>query len=147
MSAPDLTEPIRTALLADADVIANLPAYRGTYPIFTIRPVPADTPYPCIVVSQDIALSDEDGVNDYRPSVQRDIAVYHSNETPVNRHTVDTIAQAVRRTFHRQRNSLTVSGWGVVRVQASVPTRVPLDSDQLFGCVVQLLVLLAAPVP
>jgi hypothetical protein len=106
--------------------------------------VPNDAPYPCIVVSQDITLNDEDGIKDYRSLVQRDIAIYHTNEKPDNEHVVETIGQAVRRTFHRQRQALSVSGWSVARIQASVPIEVPLESDQHVGCVVQLSVLLAA---
>ena len=144
MSAPDLTVPIRSALLGDADVISALPAYLGSYPIFTRRPVPVDAPFPCIVISQDITLNEQDGIGDYRSEIQRDVAVYHTNELPANGEVIDAIAQAVRRTFHRRRNSLTVSGWSVVSVQASVPIDASSDSDQRVGVVVQLVVLVAA---
>ena len=146
MSAPDLTVPIRTALLGDANIISGLPAYLNSYPIFTRRPVPVDAPFPCIVISQDITLNEEDGIGDYRSEIQRDIAVYHTNELPANGAVIEAIAQAVRRTFHRRRNSLTVSGWSVVRIQASVPIDASSDSDQRVGAVVQLVVLLAARV-
>jgi hypothetical protein len=144
MSAPDLTDAIRAALVADAGVTQHLSDYLGSFPIFTRRPVPGDAPYPCIVVSQDIAVSDEDGVNDYRASIMRDIAVYHTNETPDNEHVVEALGQAVRRTFHRQRQSLTVNGWDVARIEASVPIEAPVDNDQRTGCIVQLQVLMAA---
>jgi hypothetical protein len=146
MSAPDLTIPIRDALLAATTVTALLPTYLGAPPIFTRRPVPGDAPYPNIVISKDITLTDQDGVNDYRPNILRDIAVYHSNEDPANYRLVDTIALAVWRLFHRQRPSLTVTGWGVVDIQAAVPVVVEADGSKITGRVVQLMILVARAV-
>jgi hypothetical protein len=76
---PDLSEAIRTALVGDPDIAALLPAYAGSLPVFTRRPVPADAPYPMLVVSADLVSSNEDGVYDQRPILVRDVAAYHSN--------------------------------------------------------------------
>lgn len=137
--APDLTQSIRDALIASAEITAQLPAYLGSFPIFTRRPIPDDSPLPCIIVSQDIGLGEEDGIRDFRPIIHRDVAVYHSNELPANYRLTDTIAQAVRRLFNRQRFSLTLpAGWTLTDVQAEVPIAVEVEQDKITGRVVQL---------
>ena len=91
-----------------------------------------------LVVSMDITIRDEDGVNDFSPMIVRDVAVYHTNELPDNYRLVDTIAQGVRRLFHRQRNSITVPGWTVSDIQASIPVNVSVEQDKITGRVVEL---------
>lgn len=146
MSAPDLTIPIRDALLAATAVTSLLPAYLDSFPIFTRRPVPADTPYPCIVVSQDITITDQDGVNDYRPFITRDISVYHSNENAANYRLAQTIALAVWRVFNERRHSITVPDWGVANITALTPIEVNVEAVKITGRVVQLQVLMAKAV-
>jgi hypothetical protein len=137
--APDLTQSIRDALIADAEITGQLPAYLGSFPIFTRRPVPNDVPLPLVIVSQDISLGEEDGIRDFRPIIHRDVAVYHSNELPANYRQVDVIAQSVRRLFNRQRFSLTLpTGWTLTDIQAEVPIAVEVEEDKITGRVVQL---------
>lgn len=145
--APDLTVPIYNAILANAEITANLPAYLGSFPVFTRRPIPADNPppFPLIIISQNITLGEEDGIRDFRPIIVRDVAVYHSNELPANYRLTDTIAQSVRRLFHRQRNSITPPvGWSVTDIQADLPVALELDQDQATARVVQLNIKVAA---
>lgn len=141
MSAPDLTVPIRNALLANPLVTDRLPAYLGGFPIFTRRPVPADSPYPNIIVSQDITLGDQDGVNDYRPDILRDVAVYHTSEDPEHDHEIDAIALAVWRMFNRQRYVLSVVDWDVASIRAATP--IPFEIGDILARVVQLQILVA----
>lgn len=139
--APDLTLAVYNAIIGSAEITANLPAYLGSFPVFTRRPIPADNPppFPLIIVSQNITLTEEDGIRDFRPIILRDVAVYHSNELPANYRLTDTIAQSVRRLFHRQRNSISPpTGWSVTDIQAEVPVAVELDQDQATARVVQL---------
>ncbi len=143
MSAPDITIPVRDALLAAVAVTSLLPAYLGSYPVFTRRPVPADTPYPCLLVSQDIVLNDRDGINDYRPFILRDIAVYHTNEAAANYRLTMQIALAVWRTFNERRYSITVPDWDVVDVTALAPVSFDVEASKIAGRVVQLQVLVA----
>ena len=117
MSA-DLAAPLRSALVGATSVTVLLPAYSGSYPIFTRRPAPADAPYPMILVSPDISVVDQDGVADQRPIVERDIAIYGENDTAQKYRDVEALAYAVRALFHRQRAAITVSGWGVVQIIA-----------------------------
>lgn len=145
--APDLTIPIYNAILGNAAITANLPTYLGSFPIFTRRPIPADNPppFPLIIVSQDITLSEDDGIRDFRPIIVRDIAVYHSNELPANYRLADVIAQSVRRLFHRNRLSIVPPpGWSVTDIQAELPVAIELDQNQTTARVVQLNIRVAA---
>lgn len=148
---PDLAAPIRAALVGETDITDLLPAYLGSYPVFTRRPVPDDAPYPMIVVSPDIGDtvtqqaggSSGDGVRDFRPALERDVVVYGKNEPAQNYRDVETIARAVRALFHRARTSISVSGWAVVQVTATAPRAAPTDDEQTVGRVVTLTVQLA----
>ena len=142
MSA-DLAAPIRSALLGEPAITNELAAYSGSYPVFTRRPAPADAPYPMILVSPDITVTDEDGVNDLRPVIERDVAVYGRNDTSEHYRAVETIARAIRTLFHRQWRALTVSGWGVVSITAAGPIPAPTDDEQTVGRLVILTIRLA----
>lgn len=142
MSA-DLSAPIRTALVGAASVTALLPTYLGSYPVFTRRPAPTGAPYPMIMVSPDISTSDQDGVDDRRPVVERDVAVYGHNDTAAHYRDVEELAYAVRALFHRRWRALTVSGWKVVGVIVRGPMPAPTDDEQTIGRLVTLSVSLA----
>lgn len=139
MSAPDLSEPLRAALLASSAITSQLPSYLGSFPIFTRRPVPEGAPYPCIVISQDISVNDEDGIYDFRPALLRDIAIYHLNEPAENYRVVDALARDVRTLFHRQQ-PLTVPGWSVTDIRCTGPTDSRVEADKLTGRIVQVTV-------
>lgn len=142
MSA-DLAIPLRTALVGSAGITAKLPAYNGSYPVFTRRPAPSEAPYPMIMVSPDISLVDEDGIRDLRPVQTRDIAVYGLNDTTVKYRDVEDIGYLIRELFHRQRDAITVSGWHVVAITARGPFVAPTDDDATVGRVVSLTIALA----
>ena len=141
--SPDLTQPLRAAIVAYAAVTSQLEAYKGSFPVFTKRPVPTDAPYPCIVISQDISNGNEDGINDFRPVVVRDIAVYGLNSQPGDVRVVEEISYSLRELFHRQKGSLTVAGWSVIDVVVSGPSDAPAE-DLITGRRVELTVRLAA---
>lgn len=139
----DLSAPIRAAIVADAAVTAQLPAYLGSFPVFTRVPVPDDAPYPLVVVAAQIAAGDADGVNDQRPVIVRDLVAYGTNDTAANYRQVEGIAFALRELFHRQKDAIAVSGWHVVDLLASTPTPAPVDDEQTVGRRVELTVKLA----
>lgn len=144
-SAPDLSGPVRAALMASSAITSQLAAYAGSYPIFTRRPAPTDAPYPLIMISPDIAVDEEDGVNDFRPVVERDVIVYGQNDTPAHYLVVESIAYAVRDLFHRQWQVINVAGWKVVEIRARGPMPAPTDDVQTVGRLVALTISLAAP--
>lgn len=139
----DLAAPIRTALLGDVSITAGLPAYAGGYPIFTRRPAPADAPYPMIMVSPDISVTDQDGINFLAPVSERDVVVYGQNDTAAHYRAVEALAFAVRALFHRKWRLLSVPGWKVVQVIARGPMPAPTDDDQTVGRLVALTISLS----
>lgn len=142
MSA-NLSEPIRTAIVGTSAITSLLSTYKGSFPVFTRRPVPSDTPFPTIVVSPDVSTTDQDGVFDYRPLVMRDVFAYGRNDLPGQVRAVEQLGHLLRALFHRQRLALTVSGWSVTDIVVSGPADTPVE-DQLVGVRVQLSVSLAA---
>lgn len=142
--SPNLAIPLRTAIVSDAAITALLPAFLGSYPVFTRRPVPDTAPYPMIVVTEDIGVSDNDGVNDFRPSYTRAILVYSTNDTPENSRKATSIGLLVRDLFHRQKNAIVVTGWTVTQILATGPAPTFAD-DQNLGVAVTLAIQLATP--
>lgn len=139
----DITVPLRTAVLANAGITALLPAYLGSYPVFTRRPVPADAPFPLILISPDVAVADVDGINDFRPTIVRDIIAYSRNDVGVSYRDAFAISQLVKAMFHRQRLSFTPpSPWTVTQIVASGPQSIPED-DQVTARIVTLTIELA----
>jgi hypothetical protein len=139
----NLAEPIRTALVGSATITSNLPAYLGSYTVFTRQPVPADADFPMILVSSGFQGSEEDGLRDERPLLVRDVLVYGQNDTAANYRVVEDIAFAVRALFHRARTAIVVSGWSVVDIVAQGPSPAPVDDEQTVGRRVELTVRLA----
>jgi hypothetical protein len=143
MSAPDVTQAIYDVLLASSNITSLLPAYRNSFPIFTRRPIPADSPYPCIVISQDITLTDEDGINDYRPRILRDVVAYNLNDTPARTRAIHTLGFALWYVFSRPDVNLAVGGgWSIADLTVMRAVEVIAD-DRTVGRAVQLSILAA----
>lgn len=146
----DVAAPIRTALIGASTVTAELTVYHSSYPVFTRRPVPDDAPYPLIIVSPDVSVGEEDGLNDLRPVITRDISIYGTNgvdSTNNQYRAVERAAYAVRNLFHRRRNSISVPDWSVTSVVASGPIAAPVDDAQTVGRVVTLIMRLYQDMP
>lgn len=143
MSYPALEQPIRAALIAETGVTANLSAYKGSYPVFTRRPAPEDVVYPIVMVSPDVSKDDQDGIDDSRPIIVKDVTVYGLNNTSANYRTVEAVARTIHNLFHRQRDAIDVTGWGVIQIIARGPIPAPTDDDQLVARMVSLTIQLA----
>lgn len=139
----DLAVPLRTAIV-NSSIAALLPSFNSDLTVFTSRPVDPEAPYPLIIISPDIAITDNDGVHDQRPVMMRDISVYGSNETPQHYRDTEQIARMVRDLFHRKPSSFTVTDWAVVSVTATGPRIGPVDDDVTIGRIVTLTIQLAA---
>lgn len=139
----NLAEPLRSALVNDLTVIAMVSTFNNAPAVFTRRPVPDAATYPLMIVSPDINITDQDGVNDRQPIVRRDISVYGSNETAALYRAVETLAYRVREMFHSKRDAITVVDFGVIDIRASGPRPAPVDDDQTVGRVVSLTIRLA----
>lgn len=142
----DLSQSIRDGLLAEPAIAGELPAYGSNgKTVFTRRPVPSDAPYPMIVISPDVTLNDSyDGINDDRPVVVRDIAIYGKNEPAAAYRQVTDIAYAVRNLFHRTRDIIApTDDYALIDVRASGPRPAPTDDQQTVGRLVELTVRLS----
>jgi hypothetical protein len=139
----DITVPIRNALLARAAITTRLPNYLDSKTVFTRRPVPADAPFPMIIVSPDITLGDTDGIADERPIIERDISIYGKNDTVARYNVVEELGYEVRNMFRRNWKAITVPGWKVVQIFAAGPIMAPVDDEQTVGRLVSLTVQLA----
>ena len=140
-SGLDLSVPIRNAVIEA--VGTSLPVYNGSSPVFTRRPVPVGAPFPMVVISSDITITEEDGIADNRPIVVRDVITYGRNDTESYR-LVEEIAYALRNAFHRNRQWLLgLDEWSVVDVRATGPRPAPTDDEQTVGRLVGLTVRLA----
>lgn len=142
MSA-DLSIPLRDALIGASAITSALPAFNGSFPIFTRRPAPVNAPYPMILISPDVTVTEEDGITDNRPVQQRDIAVYGQNETAEKYRAVETLAYSVYDLFHRNRHAIDVPGWHVVLITAQGPMPAPVDDYQNVARVIPLMIRLA----
>lgn len=141
MSA-DLSQPLRDAIVASADIVALLATYAGEPAVFSSAPAPGNAAYPFILISDDVDKIEEDGLSDFRPSVEREISVYVNNAIPEKYRVADQVIYLVRTLFHRRRTAITVTGWHVVDIQVSGPVPTSQD-DQTEGRVVTLTVRLA----
>lgn len=144
---PDFDAPIRSAIVGDSSITSLLDSYKGSYPVFTRLPVPNDTPYPCVVVSENINLTHDDGINDNRITAVKEVIVYGSaNPPPVEWRLVEQIARLIADLFHRQPDNLNVTGWKVVDIRVNVRGFPPYEQmAQNIGSVVSLAIQIAAP--
>lgn len=142
MTMVDLAVPLRNALINSNGITSLLESYKGSYPIFTRRPVPDDAPDICIVISSDITSEDADGINDRRLVIQRDIFVYGVNEPASKVRTADQLARRIHSLFHHSRHVVEVDNYSTVLVTAIGPLSIPQD-DQSIALVVSVTVTLA----
>lgn len=127
---PDLDAAIREAIVNASSVTSLLSSYKGSYPVFTRRPIPADAPYPCIIVMDNTTLAHEDGVDDQRIRVVREIVVYAAAHNPLPSEQwrkVDDIGRALVNLFHRNPSIFNITGWTVVDVRVAARGQPPAD--------------------
>ncbi len=142
-TAANLAGPLRAALIGHAPITTLLSAYEASPSVFTRRPAPPDVVYPIIMISPDIVIGDNDGLDDYRPVQERDVTVYGLNNTATDYRTVEELGYLIRDLFHGQRTVITVSGWSVIMIKARGPSPAPVDDDKTVARRVTLTVQLA----
>lgn len=143
MSLPDLAVPIRDVIVANSIITSRLTAYKGSFPVFTRRPVPLDVTFPVIVIGPDVSQNNTaDGINDFRPLVIRDVIVYGGNDSAESYRGTEILAYALRTLFHRQR-TIIVPNWNVLLVNVNGPQPAPTDDDSLTARMVTLNIQLA----
>lgn len=135
---PDLSVPLLNMLLGMPAVTSVLAPYKNTFPVFRRRPVPQDTPYPAIVISQNISARDEDSLDGARPVLDRDIAVYGQNLDVASYNAVESIANTIYQSAHRHPELIIVPDWHVMSMVARAPMAAPTDDFKTVGRVVRL---------
>lgn len=133
----DLAADIRTAIVADLTITGLLSSATA---VFTRRPVKDDAVRPLIVVSEDISITDADGLISNRPIVIRDILIYGNQ--PTDFRDVETLGYLIRDLFHRQKDAITSTTHDVLDIRAAGPRAAPTSDDEVVGRVVSLTFLL-----
>lgn len=141
MASPDLSGPIYVALTNTSGLLDGVAIYAGAPAVFTERPVPDECGYPLVIAAGDVTHGDQDFIDDPLRVFVRDIAVYGKNTKDYR--TVEAVALRIRDLFHRNRESLVVSGWNVVDVVCQGPIVAPTDDDHSVGRLVILTVRLS----
>lgn len=136
MATPDVSVPIRGAIIAAAAIVDELTTYKGSEAVFTGN-VPDDTGYPIIVISQDLSLIDEGFVNSQHLLVRRQLSIYGRTDTDFRK--VEALGYLLRDLFHRKPRAFKVTGWTVVNLWASGPQAAPVDeADRMCGRMIDL---------
>jgi len=132
----DLSAPFYSALISDSAITALLAEFLTQPAVFTRRPIPENAQYPLIVVTPNVSIANEDFLVTEFPVVVSDVIAY--GEQPSDYRTIDALGYLVRTKFHRERESLSVSGFHVVDIVASGPQPAPTDDERHVGRVVSL---------
>lgn len=136
----DLAGPFRTSIISSSSIVNLLGEFNSQPCVFTSRPVPDSVQFPLIMVGPDVTLLDQDGVDDDRPVVQRDIAVY--GEALKHYRAVEEVGYLLRQLFHRTHN-LEPIGYNLVQMQVLGPRIAPVDDDATVGRLISVTVSLA----
>lgn len=144
MTAPPVgvLAPIYSAIAAVPAITDSLGTFNSVPSIHTRRPVPESAGYPMIVIGPLVTRGDDDGINDFRPLLVVDVTVY--GEQPAHYRDVEADAEAIYGLFHRQRGSITVTGYSVTDIRCTGPTPGPTDDDATVARRVTLTIRLAA---
>src|SRR5260221_656806 len=143
---PDLSQPIRNAVINGNGITDALGQNSGGDNVFTSRPVPVSAPYPMIVIGPDMGTNDQGGLNDQRLVLIRDVGVYgqNSGDTKQQYRDVETTARLVRDLFHRKPLAIIVPDWKVVQIWTRGPIIGPTSSDKFVSRIVELTITLIA---
>ncbi len=144
MSAPtlEILAPLRAAIAGVSGITSKLGEYKGSPAIFTRRPVPGDAPNRLITIGPIITKGEEDAVNDYRPVVVIDVIMFGEAERDYR--DVETAADLIYQTFHRERGSISVTNYAVTEIRATGPVPVQGDGIDTIGRAVTLTISLYA---
>lgn len=138
----DTTVALRAAILNDPDIAPKLATWQGSPAIFTRLPIPEDAPFPCVVIPFEAATLDQDFLTSDLTVQVRDIMVYGNIASPGTdedqTRTVDSIARALRKLFHRNRAALGNTAFHVVDIVVNGPRPAPVDDDKTVGRMVTL---------
>lgn len=144
MSVPELEilKPLRTAIVNSSDIVGQLGLFNSAPSVHTRRPLPAEAEFPAIAIGPVVFRTNSDGINDYRPTVVIDIAVYGEEEKHYR--AVELTAERLYTLFHRQNRSIDVTNYSVTQILAEGPQPAPVDVAGRVGRRVTLMISLYA---
>jgi len=136
----DIAPALRAAIIAADFPLAE---WNGAPAVFTRRPVPADAPYPFVLINAPVGISDVDFLTTRLPVVHRDVIVYGlqgeglAGETQYR--AVDAMGYQLRTLFHRQPHSVDLlPAYSVVEIVVMGPMIAPTDDERIVGRAVRL---------
>lgn len=97
----DLTVAIRNRLLSDPTIVAFLPDYLGSKPIFSRTPIPSDIEYPVIVISPVVSDRRQDFLDEKKIIITHYIGIWGSNDSPQKYRDVKSLAENVSKRMDR----------------------------------------------
>lgn len=130
----ELQKAIRSSIQESSGITDDLASYKSGKAIFTRRPVPQDADYPLTLVGPIVSRDDQDAINDDRPFVSIQVAIYGEQDTDYR--TIESIADKVYTLFHRKRDSITLSNYSVTEIRCSGPVTAPVDDENKVGRIV-----------
>lgn len=138
----DCKAAVRATLIGDPEMAAGLSAWSGDPSVFTRRPIPQDVTQPFTIVNSPSSITDEDGLTSDRPVVMLDVATYGRKSAPGSAddqtRLVERLGARVRELFHRNRFSVSPTGFSTIDVRAAGPIDAPVDDDVTVGRLVTL---------
>lgn len=133
---PDLMSAFYIALSDDTYITSRLGEFMSPS-IHTRVPVPEGAGYPMIVVRAQTVV-DEDALVTKRPVVSVIITIYGEQDDQYR--TVEELGYYINTKFHRQKYSISPSGYKVIDIVAAGPTPAPTDDFQHVARMVALAV-------
>jgi len=123
----NLASSIYAALADDLYITSRLGQFMSPS-IHTRRPVPEGAEYPMIVVNPDTSIINEDALVSRRPVITRDVIAYGEQDGQYR--VVEELGYYLRDKFHRNPDSLTVSGYDIIDIVVVGPFPAPTDDYQ-----------------
>jgi hypothetical protein len=127
----EILKPLRTAIVNASDIVGLLGFYKDAPSVHTKRPLPVEAQFPAVAIGPLVTRNEADGINDFRPRVVIDIAVYGEQDKQYR--DVETCAELIHSLFHRQRHAITVTNYSVTQIIAQGPYPAPVDDDSRVG--------------
>jgi len=137
----DLYGPIRTAMIGDAVIAADLSDWKGEPACFTRRPVPDDAVFPLSVINPP-ETNDIDALSSRRDQSVVAIAFYGTKAEPQDpadqTRTIENLAQRAFDLFHRNKWAIQSDAFEIIDIVASGPFAGPTDDDKQVARIVRL---------
>jgi 2',3'-cyclic-nucleotide 2'-phosphodiesterase (5'-nucleotidase family) len=114
-----LSESLRTAIMANTDVLAYADSYKGGPAVFIQDRVPDDAPHKMVYISENVGSVNIDWVNTHKSIIMKQIYVY--GEQPRDTKAVNLVSESIRAMFHRNKASISLPSFKLIEIMADYP--------------------------